>query len=320
MRGCVCQPLLLAGAEQHQGGGTKRPGLLYNRKLPMDPIKLRLRIFSVLLAVLLVIGTIGFAQVEGLSSLDAVYFTIVTLGTVGYGDIHPKTPEGKVLAIFVITLGVGTFVAFFASIADLLLSRREKRLRAEKVHMVIEIFYGEVGTDLLSRFTAVDGGLRDMTSTLLVGTGWSETDFQKAARQLSSFRYEVDIHRIDLESLRGFLRDNTTLFLRILENPHLLEHERFADVVRAVLHLKEELIHRESFAHLPETDLDHLAGDVRRAYRLLTAQWLEYMGYLKRNYPYLFSLAVRLNPFDVHRSPVVGAVRESLREAHVKTN
>jgi hypothetical protein len=285
----------------------------------MDPVGLRLRIFSALFAALLAIGTIGFSQVEGLSLIDAVYFTIVTLGTVGYGDIHPKTPEGKFLAIFVITLGVGTFVTFFASIADLLVSRREKRLRVEKVNMVIEIFYGEVGTDLLARFAAADKGLNTIAGALVVTDRWSESDFQKAAGQTASFRFEIDIGRIDLGSLRSFLRDNTTLFLRILENPHLLEHERFADVVRAVLHLKEELMHRDDFTDLPGSDLAHLAGDVRRAYRLLTAQWLEYMGYLKKNYPYLFSLAVRLNPFNVERSPIVEVEGESLNETPLKT-
>lgn len=49
----------------------------------------------------------------------------------------------------------------------------------------------------------------------------------------------------------------------------------------------------------------HLAGDVDRVYGLLARFWLEYMRYLKGNYPYLFSLAVRTNPFDECASPVV---------------
>jgi hypothetical protein len=36
-------------------------------------------------------------------------------------------------------------------------------------------------------------------------------------------------------------------------------------------------------------------------------QWLDYLRYLKTNYPYLFSLAIRTNPFDEKASPVVGA-------------
>jgi hypothetical protein len=56
---------------------------------------------------------------------------------------------------------------------------------------------------------------------------------------------------------------------------------------------------------LPETDLNHLANDIKRVYVLLTGQWVGYMRYLKRSYPYLFSLALRTNPFSEEISPVV---------------
>jgi hypothetical protein len=62
---------------------------------------------------------------------------------------------------------------------------------------------------------------------------------------------------------------------------------------------------RDDVKNLPETDLAHLAGDIRRSYRLLGHQWLEYMKHLKDNYPYLFSLAIRMNPFDREASPIV---------------
>ncbi len=42
----------------------------------------------------------------------------------------------------------------------------------------------------------------------------------------------------------------------------------------------------------------HLSGDIRRAYSILITEWLAYMKHLKSDYPYLFSLAVRTNPFD----------------------
>ena len=56
---------------------------------------------------------------------------------------------------------------------------------------------------------------------------------------------------------------------------------------------------------LPDTDLEHLAGDIKRAYSLLVHQWLDYMKHLKDHYPYLFSLAMRTNPFDEKASPIV---------------
>ena len=56
---------------------------------------------------------------------------------------------------------------------------------------------------------------------------------------------------------------------------------------------------------LPVTDYEHLAGDIRRAYALLVHEWLDYMKHLKYNYPYMFSLAMRANPFDESASPLV---------------
>ena len=93
--------------------------------------------------------------------------------------------------------------------------------------------------------------------------------------------------------------------LRLLENPILLERESFTELLRAVFHLRDELLHRGDMSQLPESDKAHLEGDIRRAYSLLTQQWLQHMKYLKNHYPYLFSLAMRTNPFDPEASPVV---------------
>jgi hypothetical protein len=52
-------------------------------------------------------------------------------------------------------------------------------------------------------------------------------------------------------------------------------------------------------------DLAHLKGDIQRVYSLLVRQWVHSMRYLKSQYPYLFSLALRTNPFDREASPIV---------------
>jgi hypothetical protein len=93
--------------------------------------------------------------------------------------------------------------------------------------------------------------------------------------------------------------------VRLLENPNLIEHETFTDLLRAVFHLADELQFRPDFSTLPANDKAHLVGDVRRAYSLLVSEWLEQMEYLETNYPYLFSLAVRTNPFSEAASAVV---------------
>ncbi|HMK43845.1 MAG TPA: potassium channel family protein [Dissulfurispiraceae bacterium] len=265
----------------------------------------RLRYYTLLFMLVLAVSVIGFSHFENLSAFDAIYFTIVTLATVGYGDIHPVTTAGKMLAIVVISFGVTTFVTFFASLSDYLLNKREKELRHEKLNMVIEIFFGEVGTELLRRCALADPDLAHVQTALKVSGAWSPADYSAASNVLHTKTYAIDIRKVDLLSLRTLLRDNTTLFLRILENPYLLEHEAFTETVRAVLHLKEELNQRDDIERSPETDLKHLAGDIQRAYGLLAQQWLSYMNYLCRAYPFLFSLAVRINPFSAERSAVV---------------
>ena len=69
--------------------------------------------------------------------------------------------------------------------------------------------------------------------------------------------------------------------------------------------MAEELATREKIVELPEHDLEHLANDMRRVYVLLVEQWLGYMRHLQEEYPYLFSLAMRTNPFDRDASPIV---------------
>lgn len=97
----------------------------------------------------------------------------------------------------------------------------------------------------------------------------------------------------------------------LIENPVLIEHERFSDVLLALFHLMDELNSRGEFTDLPQTDLTHISGDFNRAYKRLTLQWIEYLEHLKINYPYLFSLAARKNPFNPDASAIVTGYSEN---------
>jgi hypothetical protein len=164
--------------------------------------------------------------------------------------------------------------------------------------MVIGTFFSEVGTELLNFFSNSDPDLEDIRVELVVGKGWSEQDFGKVNEKLRDYDYGVEIGRLGLDELRQFLGLKRDFSLRLLENPNLLEHESFTELLRAVFHLTEELASRKDLKGLPDSDYQHLAGDVKRAYSRLVHQWLDYMKHLKDNYPYLFSLAMRTNPFD----------------------
>ncbi len=62
---------------------------------------------------------------------------------------------------------------------------------------------------------------------------------------------------------------------------------------------------RPDLDNLPEADYQHLSADMSRAYRFLVLQWIDFARYLKANYPYLFSISVRTNPFDKEASAIV---------------
>ena len=93
---------------------------------------------------------------EDLSFTEAFYFTVVTISTVGYGDINPSTVAGRVLAIVLIVVGVGTFLAVLANATQALLERRQERARKQRINMLIGVFFSEIGTRLLHFFSSFD--------------------------------------------------------------------------------------------------------------------------------------------------------------------
>jgi voltage-gated potassium channel len=69
-------------------------------------------------AALLVTGTIFYWRFEDWTIIESLYFSVVTLTTVGFGDLHPTTPETQMFTIIYILTGLGVFVALLASVAE----------------------------------------------------------------------------------------------------------------------------------------------------------------------------------------------------------
>jgi hypothetical protein len=185
------------------------------------------------------------------------------------------------------------------------LTLREKRAIMEKLNMVVGAFFSEVGTNLLKIFSKLDPESAILREGLIFSAHTSASDFSVLKQRLDAHRYAVSAEPDALQQLQDLLVGKRDFMLRLLENPNLLEHEAFTDTLWGVFHLTDELSHRSDVHRLPKADYKHLANDITRAYKLLTAQWLAYMTHLRDNYPYLFSLAVRTNPFDPTASPEV---------------
>jgi hypothetical protein len=208
--------------------------------------------------------------------------------------------------IFIYLVGDVAFVFVEVLLVTLIihqvLSEREKRSMLKKLNMVIGAFFSEVGTPLLKYFTAFDTNAGRLSKHLIVDNDWSPEHFTQMQVVLQKHDYQIDSRIGNFPDLQDFIVDKRAFLLRLLENPNLLEHEKFTELLWAVFHLAEELSCRDSIKDLPDTDYHHLSGDIKRAHSLLVREWLSHMEHLKNDYPYLFSLAVRTNPFDPNAS------------------
>ncbi|MDA3838571.1 MAG: hypothetical protein PF574_06270 [Candidatus Delongbacteria bacterium] len=188
-------------------------------------------------------------------------------------------------------------------IIEKILYDREKKKMMKKLNMVIGAFFSEVGTNILKSFAKIDNHIHD---NILYFQEHSKPDkFNEFIQKLKENEFIVDIDKMQWDILKKMLSEKRDFMLRLLENPSLLEHDKFTDVLWATFHLTEELESRDSLDGLPKEDYMHLAGDVHRVYSKLSPQWIEYMKHLQTDYPHLFSLALRLNPFNPESSAIV---------------
>jgi len=190
-------------------------------------------------------------------------------------------------------------------VIDQILEARERQQKMEKLNMVIGLFFSTLGTPLLRVLSAHDPGIPAIRRELAVHETWSEKDFARVRQCLAGHECAVSASTLDLHDLQQLLVSNEELLLRILENPMILEHESVTTLVQALFHLAEELRARPDKAMLPATDVMHISGDIRRVYSRLVLEWVDYMEYQKKHYPYLFSLAMRMNPFDENMDVII---------------
>ena len=114
---------------------------IIRRSLPLVA-KQRLTRILILAIGVISYGTIGFHFLEGQPWIVSLYWTFVTIGTVGYGDYSPETPLGMLFTISLIVFGIGTFALAVEALVDLLLKRQQMRflgmINVEKsLHVVI---------------------------------------------------------------------------------------------------------------------------------------------------------------------------------------
>ncbi|MGD9118927.1 MAG: hypothetical protein PVJ08_09415 [Dehalococcoidia bacterium] len=190
-------------------------------------------------------------------------------------------------------------------IIERVLAHRERQAKLQKLNMVVGAFFTEVGNHLLNTLFPYFDNKAEIAEQLDISADWTKKDFRQAAAYAYNLKVDIDCNKVDLEALKTFLSSKRTFILTMLENPNLLEHDRFTDLLWAVTHLDEELEVRPSLSGLCDSDAEHIAGDIQRMYDHLASEWLDYVEHLKANYPFLFSLILRTHPFQENPSPIV---------------
>ncbi|MEE1129680.1 MAG: hypothetical protein UHW99_06815 [Methanobrevibacter sp.] len=190
-----------------------------------------------------------------------------------------------------------------AFLLDEIIERKEKEAMLEKLDMLMSTFFSEVGNELITQLSHANK-YKASTENLKSIKNWDEKDFDAKLEELknSSLDFSADISLEEreefLENLRDLLVGKREFIINLINNPNLLEKEEFTGLINAILHLDEELEHRTDLSLVTDADFAHLNGDMQRVYNKLVYEWVYYLRYLHKHYPYMIALIIRTNPFD----------------------
>lgn len=187
-------------------------------------------------------------------------------------------------------------VAVVTIIINRFLNMMEERKKIKKINVIISAFFVDAGTTIIkamSDFNRNHKGFCEMLEVNEFGRDKSSI-IKKLVRE---FKHDLYADPGKLEKLAGILDEKKAYMLGMLENSNLIEHDSFTDMIWSVFHVADELQSRESLTNIPQEDIEHLSNDLLRAYSALIREWINYIFYLKNEYPFLYSLAIRKNPF-----------------------
>ncbi len=179
-----------------------------------------------------------------------------------------------------------------------LLSLLESQQKMKKLNVIISTFFSEMGTTMIEELSRENEAYPALYKNINTRE-FNRSDTKEMKNLIRNHEFKITLTPEKLSRLQSVLADRRLLLLRMLENPNLMEHDSFTDMLWSVFHLADELDSRSSLDDLSQSDLKHLEVDTIRAYKALVLEWMDYMRYLHDEYPYLYSLAIRKSPFCV---------------------
>ena len=192
------------------------------------------------------------------------------------------------------------FMPFQALIATLIIDQflkiEEKRRKIKKTNVVISTFFVDVGVNIMMAMSRFNQNHNEACEVIKIEE-FIDNKGSSLKKALGEFKYHFYADPNKLEELALIMDKNKEFLLNLLENPNLLEHESFTDMLWAVFHVADELKTRGDLKKLSTVEIDHISEDMIRAYTAMVMEWISYIIYLKDEYPFLYAIAIRKNPF-----------------------
>lgn len=189
-------------------------------------------------------------------------------------------------------------------VIESVIEKRKKKEVLDKLDMILGVFFSEIGNDLLQIMSKVNVDNGEIIRKLRNIDKWDDKDFKQAYAYLKangvSFTPEIPESEINgfIINIRKILSSKRPFLIDLLENQNLIEKDGFADLILSIFHLDDELELRTDLDKVNTKDFQHLIGDIDRVYCRLTYEWIKYLQYLNKHYPYMSSLNIRRNPFN----------------------
>lgn len=216
-----------------------------------------------------------------------------------------KDPEHIISYIWTHLGFIPVDILIVAFVLDEIISKKEKEAMMEKLDMIMSTFFSEIGNELIGQFSAINQYKAD-TSDLESIKNWTDKDYENKLKEIKNINipFKADVAPQDREeyltNIRNLLIEKREFIVGLINNPNLLEKEEFSGLLIAILHLDEELEHRQDLSQVSDIDFNHLNGDMERIYNKLVHEWIYYLRYLNKHYPYMIALIIRTNPFDAN--------------------
>lgn len=234
--------------------------------------------WEVQISILLVVFSIFFYFVNYLAFHDTVFIEKYILVQLGFLP----------LSVLLVTI-----------VLNSLMVRKERMERMEKLNIVVGSFFADIGKDLLRYISKYDRSITDIACSIHSLSKESES-FNEFKNVVEKRKYRVNFEKINLYELKKYVVEKRYRVINLLDNPVIIEHERFMDLLWILLHLIEELRMTIDFESMNSEDREDLKGDIERLYRLLAYEWIKYLQYLRDNYPHIYRYEIKSNPFVPH--------------------